>query len=157
VRAQYPLAAYPDAGAAFGQAVGDAILACPALRGAQALARHTRVYAYEFAHAPNPFVLPMPGIDLGAFHSAELPYVFAGPVQSSGAITFSPDEERLVEAVTSAWTRFAASGRPGAGWPRWTKRSAKHLVLDTPVSLGQRLKERECAFWDDLGWQPGGR
>ncbi len=156
VRAQYPLADYPDPGAAFGQAVGDAILACPALRGAQALARHMPVYVYEFTHDPNPFILPMPGIALGAFHSAELPYVFAGPVQSSGAIRFTPDEEHLVDAITGAWTRFAATGRPGQGWPRWNARARKHLVLRAPTpSVGRRLKVRECGFWDELGWRPG--
>jgi carboxylesterase type B len=77
-------------------------------------------------------------------------------VQSSGGIRFTPDEEQLVDAVTDAWTRFAATGRPGRGWPRWNTRSARHLVLDAPTpSVRNRLKAGECAFWDDLGWRPG--
>lgn len=157
VRAQYPLASYPDPGAAFGQAIGDAILACPVVTAARTMAKHTRVYAYEFVHEPDPFILGAPGIDLGAFHSAELPYVFAGPVQSSGAFTFTSDEERLVDIVTGAWTRLAARGRPagkGLRWPRLGK-SGKYLALDTAPTVVRDVKQDVCAFWEQLGWTLG--
>jgi para-nitrobenzyl esterase len=158
VRAQYPLASYPDPGAAFGQAIGDAILACPAVESARLLARHVPVYLYEYDHEPNPFVLPMSGIDLGAFHSADLPYVFAGPVASSGRITFTPAEEQLANVVTGAWTRFAARGHPGGAglrWPRLT-RAGRYLSLDTPSALRRHMKRDVCAFWAELGWSLAG-
>ncbi len=155
VRAQYPLEDYPDPGAAFGQALGDAIIACSTIRSAQALMRHVPGYLYEFSHAPNPFVLPLPGIELGAFHSAELPYVFAGPVQSSGPITFTPAEEELVDLVTKAWTRFAAQGSPGGGWPRHSAKGRKHRILDTPAGIGRHLGAEACDFWERIGWKPG--
>lgn len=85
---------------------------------------------------------------------AELPYVFAGPVQSSGAIVFTPAEQALSDAVVDAWARFAVRGRPGGDglrWPRLDRRS-RHLVLDTPPTLGSHLKEDLCAWWKSTGW-----
>lgn len=155
VMQQYPLSAYPDAGAALGQAVGDAVLACPAVASAIALARWVPVYEYEYDHAPNPFILAMPGIDLGAFHAAEMPYVFGAPTQSSGNFSFNPAEQKLSDTVAGAWARFAATGSPAGGgltWPRLTGSSGSYLVLDTPTSLARAMKAAPCGFWADTGW-----
>jgi para-nitrobenzyl esterase len=155
VRAEYPLSAYPDAGAALGQAIGDAVLACPAVRTAAVLRRWVPVHEYEFDHAPDPFVLPTPGIDLGAFHSAELPYVFQGPVQSSGNIAFTPAERHLAATVSGAWARFAATGDPSGGglaWPRLASATGAYLVLDTQTRVATDMKGGPCRFWASTGW-----
>jgi len=155
VRAEYPLASYPDAGAALGQAIGDAVLACPAVQSAALLRRWVPVHEYEFDHAPNPFILPTPGIALGAFHSAELPYVFQAPVQSSGDLTFSPAEQQLAATVSGAWARFATSGSPSGGglaWPQLTSATGSYLSLDTPTSVHAGMKAAPCAFWASTGW-----
>jgi para-nitrobenzyl esterase len=155
VMRQYPLSAYPDAGAALGQAVGDAVLACPAVASATALARWVPVYEYEFDHVPNPFVLAMPGIDLGAFHAAELPYVFGAPTQSSGNFSFTPAEQQLSDTVAASWARFAGTGSPSGGgltWPRLTSSSGSYLVLDTPTASARAMKATLCGFWASTGW-----
>lgn len=155
VQAEYPLSAYPDAGAALGQAIGDAVLACPAVQSAALLRRWVPVHEYEYDHVPNPFVLATPGIDLGAFHSAELPYVFQGPVQSSGDITFTPAERRLAATVSGAWARFASTGDPSGGglaWPQLTSPAGDYLVLDTPTSVATGMKAAPCRFWASTGW-----
>lgn len=155
VMQQYPLSAYPDAGAALGQAVGDAVLACPAVASATALSRWVPVYEYEYDHAPNPFILAVPGIDLGAFHAAELPYVFGAPTQSSGNFSFTPAEQQLSDTVAAAWVRFAATGSPSGGglvWPRLTPPSGSYLVLDTPTSSARAMKAAPCGFWASTGW-----
>jgi para-nitrobenzyl esterase len=151
---QYPLSDYPGASEALGQAVGDAIMACPAIDGALALAPTVPVYLYQFEHAPNPFVLPMTGIDLGAFHSAELPYVFGGPVLSSGPITFTPAEQATSDAVIDAWTRFARTGDPSGGGLEWPVAGSSRtgLVIDTPVHLGTDLHRDPCSFWAAMNW-----
>ncbi len=153
VRRRYPLERYPDAGAAFGQAVGDSVLACPAIESASLMAKHTPVYLYEYGHTPNPFAAPTPGIDLGAFHTSELPYVFNSPSATSGPINFTMSEQALAETVKNAWTSFAATGMPGAEgirWPRLTSDSTRFLVLDTPPRLDSDLKRDQCAFWEQL-------
>lgn len=154
VKARYPLAAFPDPGAALGQAIGDAVLACPAVNSAPVIARHAPVFLYQFEHEPNPFILTMQDITLGAFHSAELPYVFAGPVQSSGAIVFSPAEQQLSDTIVGAWARFATRGRPSGGgldWPRLDRR-ARYLILDTPTAIGTHLNQALCDYWAASGW-----
>jgi para-nitrobenzyl esterase len=151
VRRRYPLDQYPDAGAAFGQAAGDANLACPAIQGADVMSKYTPVHLYEYAHTPNPFAVPTPGIDLGAFHTSELPYVFNGAAPLSGPITFTEREQALVDVVTSAWTRFAANGTPsaeGVRWPRLGSGIERHLVLDTPPRLAADLEHHQCDFWE---------
>ncbi len=157
VQLEYPLADYPDAGAALGQAIGDAVLACPAVVSAGLLARYVPVYEYQYDQVPNPFVLPTPGIDLGAFHSAELPYVFDGPTESSGPFTFTPAQQRLATTVSGAWARFATTGSPSGGglrWPRLTSSAGSYLSLDTPTSVATGMKQHECAFWSASGWSP---
>ena len=157
VQREYPLADYPDAGAALGQAVGDAVLACPSVTSAGILQRYVPVYEYEFDQLPNPFVLATPGIDLGAFHSSELPYVFDGPVESSGDFAFTPAQQQLASTVSGAWARFAATGSPTGGglvWPRLTSPTGAYLSLDTPTAVKSAMKQHECSFWARTGWSP---
>ncbi len=119
------------------------------------VARWVPVYEYEFDHTPNPFILAMPGIDLGAFHAAELPYVFGAPTESSGNFTFTPAEQHLSDTVAGAWARFAATGSPSGGgltWPRLTTPSGAYLVLDTPTSVATGMKADPCRFWARTGW-----
>jgi len=160
VQKRYPLADYPDAGAALGQAIGDAVLACPAVASAAILRRWVPVHEYEYDHAPNPFILPTPGIDLGAFHSAELPYVFQGTTESSGNFAFAPAEQELAATVSGAWARFATTGSPSGGgltWPGLASATGSYLVLDTPTSVATAMKSSQCAFWGTSGWTVAGK
>ena len=160
VQQAYPLSAYPDAGAALGQAVGDAVLACPAVVSAGILQKYVPVYEYEYDQVPNPFVLSTPGIDLGAFHSAELPYVFDGTTESSGNFTFTSAQQRLATTVSGAWARFAATGNPAGGglaWPRLTAPTGSYLSLNTPTAVKTAMKEHECGFWASTGWSMADR
>ena len=154
VQREYPLADYPDAGAAFGQAIGDALLACPSVQSASVLSRYVPVYEYEYDQTQNVFVLPSPGITLGAFHSSELPYVFDGPVESSGLLTFTAAQQHLATTMSSAWTRFAATGDPagsGLNWPRLGQ-SGSYLSFNIPVAVDSGMKSGVCAFWSSSGW-----
>ena len=152
---QYPLAKYPDPGAAFGQAAGDASLACPALAGATAMEAYTPVHLYQFDREPNPFVLPMPGIELGAFHAAELPFVFGTSTQSSGTIHFDQSQQKLSDAMLSSWTAFARTGNPsipGVDWPTANAAPHRHIVFDSPIHGGTAIKADECAMWKNSGF-----
>lgn len=92
-------------------------------------------YAYQFARR-----LPddgRPGILHGAFHSSELWYTF-----KSLRLSWRPFTEGdyvLAEEMISAWTNFAATGKPGGSWTPCTASDPSFMVFklgedDKPAS-----------------------
>jgi len=69
-------------------------------------------YLYHFSRVP-----PSEKQTLGAFHAAEIPFVFDS---SEPILGLSDDDEALTEIMVSAWTNFAKTGNPnGTGVPNW--------------------------------------
>ncbi len=80
------------------------------------------VYIYEFNRE-------LPGeIAAGAFHAAELWYVFGTLARSSRP--FTEGDYALSGRIQDAWCNFARSGIPGGGWKAWTAESPNHAILD---------------------------
>lgn len=90
---------------------------------------------------------------LGAAHGLEIPFVF-GTLRLAGAekYLFDPeraaDDRKLADAMTSYWTRFAATGNPGKGrhgdlpaWERWDAIRGSFLVLDSEHDAGIRMSD----------------
>ena len=112
-------------------------------------------FYYHFSRVPP---IP-PSVELeerepGAFHSAEIPYVFrhVGREGHGRDWDWRAVDERLSEAMSGYWLAFAETGDPnGAGRPAWPRFHA-----DAPVAmhLGDEpaagpVPERETlAFWD---------
>ena len=150
IRAQYPSADYPDLGAALAAPLGHAGLACPSRRAARLLAdAGVEVRVYRFTYPDAGFQLT-PSRELGAFHSAEVQYVFGHPAPL-GARRFRGDDLALHEAMSGAWARFAESGDPsGEGVPSWPLHDASsdaHLVLDRVIEAGTGADAEACALW----------
>jgi para-nitrobenzyl esterase len=74
------------------------------------------VYLYYFS-----YVTPAKrATSLGAVHTAEIPFAFAGPKQKLAA-----EDQPLATSVNAYWAAFIKSGNPGAaGGPAWPKFSA---------------------------------
>jgi para-nitrobenzyl esterase len=73
------------------------------------------VYLYYFS-----YVTPAQrAASMGAGHTAEIKYAFAGPKQK-----FAPEDLPLAKAVNAYWAAFAKKGTPdsagGPAWPRYT-------------------------------------
>ncbi|MGK8524859.1 carboxylesterase/lipase family protein [Nocardia asteroides] len=155
VLARYSLDRYPSPAAAKIAVITDGLFACPALFTVRA-ARDTGhpVWQYEFDQAPfgdNP-VLP------GAFHSAELSYLFTGlmgvPIPWTGAsAAFAAQMQRW-------WTSFAHTGDPnGPGappWPGWSGSAGRNadgptLVMRATgsVVIEDFAARHDCAFWSE--------
>lgn len=75
------------------------------------------------------FTRKAPGDEYGAFHSAELWYVFG--TQSRAWRPWEPVDAELSERMLGYWTRFAATGNPnGDGLPHWPV-----FTDNTPLTL----------------------
>ena len=76
--------------------------------------RSGKVYTYDFDHG-----IPWPEHpEFGAFHSAELPYIFETLKVMDRPWT--PEDFKLADTLSSYWSNFAKSGDPnGSGLPKW--------------------------------------
>ncbi|MFZ3573442.1 carboxylesterase/lipase family protein [Streptomyces sp. BH097] len=153
VLARYPVAKYHSAGEALATVVTDWAWGCTAQDRDRALAAHTPVYAYEFADETAPWftTLPKPNFPTGAFHGAELQYLFDDE-QLPGPQT--PAQKQLSTTMISYWTRFAAAGNPNSsGQPRWMPFQGDGWVQSlatTTVGQTDRNAEHQCAFWKTI-------
>jgi para-nitrobenzyl esterase len=150
VEAQYPIADYADPGAALAAATGHAAIICPSRRAARLLADRveTRVYRFEY---PNAAFQLGATRELGAFHSAEIQYVFGHPSQL-GRVAHSGDDLTLFETMSGYWTRYATSGEPGGSaapvdWPLWDEATDTHLAIDVSPSTGVGADADPCTLW----------
>jgi para-nitrobenzyl esterase len=149
ILAQYPSSSFTSPNDALNAVATDGFFTCPARRLARAVAGGgSRAFLYVFAHAPE----KPAQMNLGSYHSAELPYVFG--IDTGLAIT-QTDEKPLVSRVQGYWTSFARTGDPNGGgapsWPPYNASGDQAMMLDLPTSAaGTAYKKAQCDFWDTL-------
>ncbi|MCK2237458.1 MULTISPECIES: carboxylesterase/lipase family protein [unclassified Crossiella] len=158
IAAEYPLTGYRSPSEAMTAVLTDAYWARAAAATHRALARHVPTYAYEFADTEAPWVSTVAPLSYrtGAFHAAELNYLFAAEYFTGTRLR--PDQRELGNTMIDYWTRFARTGDPnGPGRPRWAPSSPATDLVQTlapghggiaPVDLaaGHRAE-----FWRGLG------
>jgi para-nitrobenzyl esterase len=95
---------------------------------------HTPAFAYYFERA-----IPWPEHpEFGAFHTAEVPYVF-GTLDVLKR-PWTDVDRTLSETMMSYWANFAATGNPnGATVPQWPAFDPAHPVV---LRLGERIEPR---------------
>jgi len=168
---EYPLVDYSEPAVALAAVATDTIFRCPGKLEAAKLAPFTLVYLYQFeypdGHSQLEVALPfigasLPSYDLGAFHGADIPYVFGyDPLLeinfedfSTTLNTWEPGtaDEALWLEMLGSFSRFAATGNPSpegsVQWPPYDEEVDQHLVYDTTVSVGSNAAEK-CDFWAD--------
>lgn len=151
VVARYPPSDFGgDARLAAARAMGDAGLACPTRAAAVALrAAGNVVHTYFFTYPDASFILGST-FPLGAFHSAEIQFVFGHPMGGR----FDADAMALHVAMSGYWTRFASqSGDPNtAGSPMWPvyDTAGTRIVLDRTITTNVDDYEDTCAFWETI-------
>ncbi|MBK8256600.1 MAG: carboxylesterase family protein [Polyangiaceae bacterium] len=150
VVALYPVAEYGTAQAAALAAFTDAGFICPARKVARALSEQSApTFLYHFTYAPEGTLLP----NLGAFHSAEIKYVFGNPGQLTPK-AISDEEKPLSDAMMGYWFRHAQKGNPNGAemlaWPEYTTATDENIVFDLTLSTQANLRQKQCDFWDTV-------
>ena len=156
ILAQYPASDFPTPKLALSQLSGDVEAVCEARRIAR-LVRRTRtpVYLYSFEREADAVVPDL------VIHGLDRNFVFGnnfGP--PSPPYVLNEDDLALFGAISTYWTRFAASGNPNGDddgtirWPAFRHSNgqgsgaSKYLVLDWPLREDKRLREEQCDFWE---------
>jgi para-nitrobenzyl esterase len=106
-------------------------MVCPAyLMAASAAAQNRRAWVYRFTR-----VRPGPGGErLGAYHGAEIPYVFD---THDSWLSGNEVDTRLTTAMVAYWSNFARTGDPNdSGLASWPPFDPKHAQLQ---ELGNRI------------------
>lgn len=121
------------------------------------------VYRYLFTHTfQDPDALSSDGTDrlttLGAFHAAELPFLFASPALFGGVTETNrptPAEWTLSDQMVSYWTHFAASRDPNGGstpawqpYTAWSSSDDPLQQLDTPIQASTGYDIQQCDYLD---------
>ena len=158
VLAEYAAEARLSRGMAYAEVVTDSTFACPALTLNALLERRAPVFAYEFDDPKSVTRLPPTPITprLGAYHSAEIAYVFQTPWVAASPSDFDPAQRGLSDRIQAYWSAFSSVGDPAtpnlAPWPR--DDGAGPITL-SPTDKGARLSfaaTHHCAFWNALGY-----
>jgi para-nitrobenzyl esterase len=157
VQARYPLDAYPSPSLAWATVLTDRMWARSTLRQHRLLAEHVPAYAYEFADRHAPMYLPFPpDFPAGAFHAAEVPYLFPDPPFQEAS---TPDQRHLSDRMIRYWANFAGTGDPnGAGLPPWhpfdPAQRVPHVQSLAPGTDGIKpvdyAAEHRLDFWSSL-------
>jgi para-nitrobenzyl esterase len=130
----YPASDDASAMHADAQIVGDGDINWGARELARAMnALGAPVYRYVFAQARG-------GVQPA--HSEELPFVFGAPTITlrDPLPPFTPDDQRVSDAVMTAWVQFATIGTPNgdgaATWPVFTARNDRFLTFGNASGTG---------------------
>jgi para-nitrobenzyl esterase len=139
---RYPLSDHPTPSLALATLLtdyGGQLGICSQLPALDAAARHSPVYAYEFAEPAE----TSPGeFPFGAHHSADLRYFFDYPY----ATPPSGGQQRLAETMIDHWTGFARTGDPGGDWSAYRHRNAYSMSLDR-TGMTDVARGHHCGFW----------
>jgi para-nitrobenzyl esterase len=149
----FPAPIDAEAPAALARSLGIGAFVAPARRLAALMARHGgRAYLYHFTKRRPGAV----GQRLGAFHGAEIPYVFGNLAERTipgfGAIGVDERDRALSRQLMGYWGRFAAAGDPnGEGAPEWPvfdgrRRAVMEFGSDLRVSDG--VHAEACDVFD---------
>lgn len=152
----YPLAKYSSPTLAE-IAMSQGSKACTARMLNRAWAKYVPLYSFEFRDRTAPSYFPATSYPMGAYHTAELQYLF--PLFRGGQGTAHPlsaAQEKLSDRMVDYWTSFARTGVPTAAGavaaPKFDAAKDDLLVLDL---AGPKVEEgygvtNNCALWDTI-------
>jgi para-nitrobenzyl esterase len=159
VVALYPFASYASGGEALGSSGTDGVLSCPLRNANRSLSKFVTTYAYEFNDENAPPAQSSFGglltFPLGAYHTAELQYLFKNFDFFGIFSPLSNKQKKLSAAMISYWTQFAKTRDPNSpGRATWHPYSASNdefqsLIPPVPMAEHNFDSAHHCStFWD---------
>ena len=153
ILAMYPVADFASPKHALSQLSGDFEGVCEARRVARLIERTwTPVYLYSFEREVAAVAQDQ------VIHGLDRNFVFGNNFGAPSNYVLNEDDLSLFDAISSYWTRLAATGNPNSDdtpyWPAFRhpkgrgRGASKHIVLDWPVREGERLRAAQCDFWE---------
>jgi carboxylesterase type B len=152
------------------RSIGDFLLSCPTRRAARLkqVDHSQNTFMYYFNHTPYYSANQKQTPRYGAFHGAEVPFVWGDAFELVGK-----GEAALSERMVNYWTNFAWSGNPNyrldehgarqsvqeVEWPAYTCRDPAQKCADENIIFDveedghktatmNHLKDTICDFWD---------
>src|SRR5262249_2895693 len=148
----YPAA--DDAGVQGAQALlfSDIFFSTTREHARQMAAVQPKTFVYLFTRLAKPMVESKWGV----YHGSELPLYFGTMIQDWYVVkagdykaAFSKEDEELSRLIRVYLLNFARTGNPNAAlapqappWPAYKLGEEKHAVLDTPISVDEKLHAR---------------
>jgi para-nitrobenzyl esterase len=129
---------------------------CVFLKTADLAKAWAPVYQYKFADRAAPLVTGYAGFEMGAVHSAELPYFFPNFSNKSklDGPNLAAPSQALAEQMVAYWSAFVHTSKPSApGAPDWTPYQSDASVLRLvpgATSTFNAGAEHNCSFWRGL-------
>lgn len=129
--------------------------ACIARWIGNAASKWVSTFVYEFTDDTAPSYFPPMSFDMGAYHTAELQYLFPLYRGSAGvAKPLNAKQSALAQAMRRYWGNFARTGNPNSpsthAWPAYSE-------SDTVLGIGLETSAiphygavRNCHFWDRI-------
>jgi para-nitrobenzyl esterase len=160
VLAEYPLERYQSPSQGLAAVLGDAIFSCPTEKADQLLSAFVPTYEYEFNDRQAPSTLiAVPAFPLGAYHSAEIQYVFQTHFPAGrryGRTDLSPTQRELSDHMAAYWSTFIATGHPDSASPTWEPAKFGDAKILSLATDGIKYESdfdstHHCAFWNSLG------
>jgi para-nitrobenzyl esterase len=148
--ALYPATTDAEAVTAADRWQTDWYYACPSRFISHRMTRAgDEVYFYLFSRT-----VPGPGGDqLGAYHAAEIPYVW-DTLKSETWVAREPWDQKLADAMSAAWVRFATTGNPNGGdlprWPAYNREEGQYLEFGNEIRVGSGIRKEYCETYEDL-------
>lgn len=152
LHADYPLNAYANPSEAEIAAAQD-LKICTARYLDRNWSKFVPVYAYSFDDRHAPSYLPPVSYRMGAYHTAELQYLF--PLFHGGAGTAHPldgAQRALANLMTRDWASFSATGVPSDSWSHYnaSTRNVMHFNTETSAIRAGYGQDSHCNLWDPI-------
>ena len=118
----------------------------------QAQTGRSGVYFYHFNHTPPKPATGTTGDlsrDIGAFHTAEIPYVFQ--TLEARSWPWQDKDRKLSDAMAAYWVNFAAAGNPNGAalpqWPQYDPQQPTTLFFGDEIRVGDVPDMATLEFW----------